>query len=115
MRRCGPILVVLVALLGSTTTVRGAGLPADSSALEHLLDQWASAWSSKDVAKLLPLFTDDAIYEDVTFGVSNRGRAALRKFATDTFDAFANLNFALKSHQMDIGSHMSRMSRAVMK
>jgi steroid delta-isomerase-like uncharacterized protein len=97
MRRMWAVLVALAALLGSSATANAAGPTADLSALEHVLDQWASAWSSKDAAKLLPLFTDDAIYEDVTLGVSNKGSNALRKFATGTFDAFADLNFALRS------------------
>src|SRR5215831_3114490 len=91
------ILALLVALLEGFSTVLAAGPPADTAALEHLLDEWASAWSSNDVTRLLPLFTDDVNYEDVTFGASNKGSDALRKFAAGTFDAFADLKFELKS------------------
>jgi hypothetical protein len=51
------------------------------SELEHLLSEWAMAWSASDVEKLLSLFTEDVYYEDVTFGAVNTGKEALRNFA----------------------------------
>ena len=65
--------------------------------LEYVLDQWALAWSSSDVEKLLPLFADSVDYEDVTFGAVSCGKNALRDFATGVFAAFADLKFELKS------------------
>jgi len=53
--------------------------------VERVLEEWATAWSSHDTAKVLALFTDDCVYEDVTFGVVNRGREALRAFADGVF------------------------------
>ena len=70
---------------------------ADVLALEHMLDEWAVAWSSGNADKLMPLFTTDADYEDVTFGAVNHGPDAIRKFATDAFEAFPGSTFALKS------------------
>src|ERR1700756_877707 len=65
--------------------------------LEYVLDQWALAWSSSDVEKLLPLFADSVDYEDVTLGAVSRGKNALRDFAAGVFAAFADLKFELKS------------------
>jgi steroid delta-isomerase-like uncharacterized protein len=65
--------------------------------LEYVLDQWALAWSSGDVEKLLPLFADSVDYEDVTLGAVSRGKNALRDFAAGVFAAFADLKFELKS------------------
>jgi hypothetical protein len=64
----------LLALLAVLALVGGgsASGSADSQALELVLDQWAVSWSSGDVDKLLPLFTDDVRYEDVTFGPLTR-------------------------------------------
>jgi steroid delta-isomerase-like uncharacterized protein len=62
---------------------------ADPKDLEHV--------SSNDIEKLMPLFTDNVYYEDVTFGVVNHGRTAHRDFATGTFAAFSDLKFELKS------------------
>jgi steroid delta-isomerase-like uncharacterized protein len=56
-----------------------------TSDVERLLDELATAWSSHDTEKILALFTDDCIYEDVTFGVINRGKAELRAFANGVF------------------------------
>lgn len=53
----------------------------------HIGEDWAAAWSSHDVENFTPLFTDDAVYEDVTFGEVNHGSAELRKFAASFFDA----------------------------
>jgi steroid delta-isomerase-like uncharacterized protein len=90
-------LVAALSLLGILASAHGAS-PAEAQAtLEHLLDSWASAWSSNDTAKLLPLFTEDVVYEDVTFGAVNKGSENLRKFAAGAFDSFANMTFELKS------------------
>ena len=87
------VLVTLSALVGGGSSAHGA----DTQGLEHVLDQWAVAWSSSDVERLLPLFTNSVEYEDVTLGAVNRGSNALRDFATGTFAAFADLKFELKS------------------
>jgi steroid delta-isomerase-like uncharacterized protein len=89
-------MVAALVLAGSGSAARSA----DRQALEQVLDGWAVAWSSDDVEKLLPLFTDNVEYEDVTFGAVNRGRNALRDFAKGTFEAFADLKFELKSRMV---------------
>ena len=90
------LLVAVLALSPVSTTANGA----DNQALERILDQWATAWSSNDSERLLPLFTDNIVYEDVTFGAVNQGKTALRDFATATFGAFADLKFELKSRMV---------------
>jgi steroid delta-isomerase-like uncharacterized protein len=66
-------------------------------ALEGLLKEWASAWSTGDIEKLLSLFTDDVSYEDVTFGAVNAGKEALRRFAAAALAAFPGMTFELVS------------------
>jgi steroid delta-isomerase-like uncharacterized protein len=63
--------------------------------VESILDDWATAWSSHDTEKVLALFTDDCIYEDVTFGVVNHGKAELRVFADGTFAAIPDFKVEL--------------------
>jgi uncharacterized protein (TIGR02246 family) len=46
-----------------------------------VLDQGATAWSSHDVDRVLRLFTDNCVYEDVPTGARNTGKDALRAFA----------------------------------
>jgi steroid delta-isomerase-like uncharacterized protein len=62
---------------------------------EKTLDAWAADWSAHDVDHLLSLFTDDCIYEDVTFGVVNRGKAELKAFADGIFAAFPDFKIEL--------------------
>jgi hypothetical protein len=57
-------IVTILMLAGSDLPARSA----DTQALEHVLDQWATAWSCGNVETLGPLFTDNVEYEDVTFG-----------------------------------------------
>jgi steroid delta-isomerase-like uncharacterized protein len=87
------IVLITLLVLVSGSSARGA----DTQGLEHVLDQWALAWSSNDPERLLPLFTDSVEYEDVTLGAVNRGANALHDFATGTFALFADLKFELKS------------------
>ena len=96
MRRAMPILVAIFALtLGGT-----AAYGADNHALQRVLDQWAIAWSSNDAERMLPLFTDNIAYEDVTLGAVNQEKTALRDFAAATFEGFADLKLELKSRMV---------------
>ena len=97
MRQNVLILVAFVVLVGGRATTGGAGEPVDTAALGHVLEQWAVAWSSGDVNQLLPLFTDDVLYEDVTFGAVHKGKEALRTFATTGFEAFPGSSLAVTS------------------
>src|SRR5215831_41226 len=81
MRQKMRVLVTLLALAGGGSSGRGA----DMQGLGHVLDQWAVAWSSNDVETLLPLFTDNVDYEDVTFGAVSHGKNAFRDFAVGVF------------------------------
>src|SRR5262249_54409137 len=96
MRRYA-LLMMMTALLsaGSYPTARAAD--TDITGLERVLDQWGVGWSSGNPDKLLPLFTADVYYEDVTFGAVNRGQDALRKFAMGAFNAFPGTTFEVKS------------------
>jgi len=62
---------------------------------ENALDAWAAHWSSHEVDHLLSLFTDDCLYEDVTFGVVNHGKAELKAFADGIFAAFPDFKVEL--------------------
>src|SRR5215475_5346915 len=62
---------------------------------QRVLDEWATAWSSHDIDKVLSLFTDDCVYEDVTFGVVTRGKKELRAFAEGVFAGIPDFNIKL--------------------
>ena len=93
MRRDIRILLLLALMFAAVSPARAA----DVAALQQLLDEWGAAWTAQDPNRLLRVFTDDVVYEDVTFGAVNKGQDALRKFATDFFDAFPGNAFEVKS------------------
>jgi steroid delta-isomerase-like uncharacterized protein len=64
---------------------------------ERLIAQWAAHWSAHDMERLLPLLTEDVVYEDVTMGVVNRGRAELRAFDEAFISGFPDVTFELRS------------------
>ena len=66
-----------------------------TSDTERVLEAWAMAWSSHDTEKVLSLFTDDCVYEDVTFGAINRGKEELRAFADGVFAGIPDLKVDL--------------------
>jgi steroid delta-isomerase-like uncharacterized protein len=53
--------------------------------------RWADAWSAHDPEALASLFTDDCVYEDVTFGVESAGHDGVREWATGFLAAFPDL------------------------
>ncbi len=70
-----------------------------TSDLERLLENWAAAWSSPtNMEKLVSLFTDDCVYEDVTMGIVNHGKTELRSFYQFIFGAFPDFKVELRSY-----------------
>ena len=68
-----------------------------SSPAEGLVEHWASAWSSRDVAQVGSIFTDDCVYEDITMGIVNHGKIELETFARGIFEAFPDFTIHLTS------------------
>ena len=64
---------------------------------DKILDDWEAAWSVHDIDKLLSLFTDDCVYEDVTLGAVHHGKAELKGFADLLFAAFPDFKVELAS------------------
>ena len=69
----------------------------DRTTLERVLEDWGRCWSSHEVDRLLPLFTDDVVYEDVALGRLNHGKDELRAFAEEVFTGFPDVTFDLTS------------------
>jgi steroid delta-isomerase-like uncharacterized protein len=66
---------------------------------DRILDEWATAWSapSHDIERVLALFTDDCLYEDVTMGVVNHGKGELKTFAELVFTVFPDFKIEMTS------------------
>src|SRR5258705_8720210 len=69
--------------------------------LEGMPDDWAMAWSSNnssnDPEKVLALFVDDCVFEDVTFGLVARGKEELRSFVNGVFAAVPDFKYGVTS------------------
>ena len=66
--------------------------------VEGMFDEWALAWSSsenKDPERLLALFADDCVFEDVTFGLVARGKDELRRFVNGAFAAVPDFTYGV--------------------
>ena len=69
-----------------------------TSDLERMLDDWAMAWSSaenNDPERVLVLFADECVFEDVTFGVVARGKEELRRFVNSAFAVIPDFKYRL--------------------
>jgi steroid delta-isomerase-like uncharacterized protein len=66
-----------------------------TSEVEGVLDEWAAAWSAHHTEKILALYTDDCVHEDVTFGVVKHGKEELRAFAEGTFAVVPDFTVAV--------------------
>lgn len=70
---------------------------AENSKARHneIVERVFSAWNSHDPEKVLAYYTDDVVYEEVSLGVINHGKAELRKFVEETLTTFPDLNVQL--------------------
>lgn len=85
------ILVILILPAAAASTEGKSASDRDAAVAE----QWIAAWNSHNPDRMLPLFTDDVLYEDVAFGSVNHGKTELRKFATEEFDGVPDLELKL--------------------
>lgn len=68
-----------------------------TSDFERLFGDWTTAWTSNDPEQVLALFTDDGVFEDVTFGLVARGKEEIRGFAKRAFAAIPDFKYRLTS------------------
>ncbi|HEV7712978.1 MAG TPA: ester cyclase [Asanoa sp.] len=68
--------------------------------LGQMLDEWAVAWSSSensDIERVLDLYIDDCVFEDVTLSAVLHGKDELRTFVTDGFAAIPDFTYQVRS------------------
>ena len=78
-------------------------LTAAAQKKPSVAESFIAAWNSHDVEKVIPVFTDDVLYEDVTFGAVSHGSADLRKFAASIFAAVPDVKFDLVDSSVNGG------------
>jgi steroid delta-isomerase-like uncharacterized protein len=89
--RGATVSFVAAAILATTATSAVA-----QGCTEQLAQEFLSGWSH-DLPKLMPLFTDDVIYEDTTVHAVLHGKNELQGFAAGWFKAFPDMSFSLTS------------------
>lgn len=62
-----------------------------------LIENWAAGWSSRDADKVVALFTDDGVYEDVPTSTVNHGKAEIKAYLSAVFNAFPDSKVELHS------------------
>ena len=92
-------LVALLVVIASWPTAGQDTKPANRGIVERQFE----AWNAHDPDKVATFYTDDVIYEDVTYGMSARGRAELRKFAADFLAAVPDLKLEVVSSSLQKG------------
>ena len=78
----------------------GGWSPPATANIDRMLDEWTTAWSSgenNDPERVLALFVDDCLFEDVTLGVVVRGKEELRTFVSGAFAAVPDFTYRLTS------------------
>lgn len=65
------------------------------------IEQWIqdedAAMSSHDVEKILSLYSDECVYEDLAIGKINKGKEEIRSFLIAGFTAFPDFKVEIKS------------------
>lgn len=64
---------------------------------KKVIEQLFAAWSSNDADKVANVFTEDAVYEDVTASHISRGRAEVRQWAAGGFGVFEKFKMEVAS------------------
>lgn len=88
----GAILLAMLVLPAIAAPADGKSTTDQNAAVAR---KWIAAWNSHNPDKMLSLFTDDIVYEDVAFGEVSHGRAEVRKFAASEFEAVPDLELKL--------------------
>src|SRR5262245_27375397 len=68
---------------------------------KRTIESWAKLWSAHDMQRLLQIFTEDAVYEDVTMGEASGGPAAIKTFGEGFLAGFPDVTFELRSSFAD--------------
>jgi steroid delta-isomerase-like uncharacterized protein len=83
-------------ILATVACVLVLGGNVEAQVHPKLFEDFLAGWSN-NLAQLLPLFTDDIVYEDAAMGVVTHGKEELRAFAQRFFSTFPDIQFTLTS------------------
>ncbi len=90
----GASVILLALLIVSATAMPQNGKPHMDPG-SAVAEKWIAGWNSHDPDKMLPLFTDDILYEDVAFGEVSHGKVEVRKFILSEIEGVPDLELKL--------------------
>jgi steroid delta-isomerase-like uncharacterized protein len=101
MRRIVAVVLILVlaAGLGPTIAVAAqeASPAASPTALPSPLAEWLAAFNAGDTDRLLTLYTDDALWEEVAIGLAAHGPAQIRSHLDNLFTAVPDIAYEVSN------------------
>jgi steroid delta-isomerase-like uncharacterized protein len=102
MRQIGAFVSILVLITGfavgrGSVAAQEASPAASPVALSPLLDEWLAAFNAGDPERLLALYTDDAVWEEVAIGLEARGPDQIRAHLERLFTAAPDIRYEVTS------------------
>ena len=94
---------LLAIMMVAVACAAGAGEPKPGTTL---VDKQFAAWNSHDPEQVAAFYTNDVVYEDVTFGEVAHGREELKKLAAGFFAAVPDMKLE-KVSVFEHGKHGS--------
>src|SRR3981081_4396146 len=86
---------MLVAMLALPVIAAPSDTKSSTDREAAVAAKWSAGGNSHDPDKMLPLFTDDVLYEDVAFSEVSHGRAEVRKFVVAELEGVPDLELKL--------------------
>ena len=98
MRRLVPFVAVLILAAGlaahaAPVAAQEASPAASPTALSPLLAEWLAAFNAGDPDRLLALYTDDALWEEVAIGLEAHGQEQIRAHLERLFTAAPDIAY----------------------
>jgi len=91
------LALVLTAGAPLATAAQEASPAAAPAALPPLLEEWLAAFNAGDPDRLLALFTDDGLWEEVAIGLAARGPDEIRAHLEPLFTAAPDIHYTVTS------------------
>jgi len=91
------LALVLTAGAPLATAAQEASPAAAPAALPPLLEEWLAAFNAGDPDRLLALFTDDGLWEEVAIGLAARGPDEIRVHLAPLFTAAPDIHYTVTS------------------
>ena len=84
------LLMLSVVLCGCSEQSKKTESDTLATEWQNLSKEAEPAWASRDVEKILNLYSDDCVWEDLAIGKVMSGKEEIRGFLNEWFEAFPN-------------------------